>query len=402
MMVASARTILAVVPSRRNQVTVRRRQLSVLAAAAVALALGLVIGARAGSDPRPQSSAAPVATAGTARPPAAHKPAPKKRVAAVDRLSLARQVGKLVVLRFDGTEAPLYVRRILRRGQAAGAILFHDNVASPPQLQALTRALRAAGRAGGATPIVCTDQEGGPIRTLAWAPPVAAQAAQRPGPDALAAGRALRADGVNVALAPVADVPSVADAALASRAYSSDSARTADAVGAAVRGWRRAGVAPTAKHFPGLGGTAVNTDHGSTMIAGGAPTDADLAPFRAAIAAGVPLVMTSNAVYPALDPDHIAAQSPAVIDDLLRDRLGFKGVVITDSIEAAAVRATGTVEQVAVRSIAAGDDIVLTTGHGSWVRVYRALLAQARASSAFRARVRASAARVIDLQAALR
>jgi beta-N-acetylhexosaminidase len=390
-------------PHRRNTTAVRRRQLSVLAAASVALLLGAFVGSRAGSGGGPARIAVPAGAHGVVKLPAASKPrpTPAPALAAVDKLSLERQVGKLVVMRFDGTTAPAYVRRVLRKGQAAGTILFHDNVASPAQLRTLTHTLAAAGRAAGATPIVCVDQEGGPIRTLAWAPPVPAQAAQRPGPDALAAGTALRAAGVNVALAPVADVPSVPGAALASRAFSGDSARTSTAVAAAVRGWRQAGVAPTAKHFPGLGGATVNTDKGTATIAGGAPTDSDLAPFRAAIAAGVPLVMTSNAVYPELDADHIAAQSPAVIGDLLRGQLGFTGVVITDSIEAAAVRATGTVEEVAVRSIRAGDDIVLTTGHGSWIRAYRALLAEARVSRAFRARVRESAARVLDLQATL-
>jgi beta-N-acetylhexosaminidase len=307
-------------------------------------------------------------------------------------------VGRLVVLRFQGTTAPAYVLRILRSGEAAGVILFRDNIASPAQLTALTRSLRRAARF---TPIVCSDQEGGAIRNIAWAGPTAAEADQDPGADARAAGRELRAVGVNVALAPVADVPSVPDAALASRAYSSDSTRTADAVAAAVRGWRASGVAPTAKHFPGLGGTTVNTDHGSATIGGGAPTPADLAPFRAAIAAGVPIVMASHAVYPALDPQRIASQSPAILGGLLRRRLQFTGVVMTDSLEAAAVRATGSLESAAIHSVLAGADIVLTTGQGSWIRVYHALLAEARRSPAFAARVRAAAARVNALQRTL-
>ena len=200
----------------------------------------------------------------------------------------------------------------------------------------------------------------------------------------------------------MADVPSVQDAALAGRAFSSDPRRTALAVGAAVRGWKASGVAPTVKHFPGLGGTTVNTDHGSASIAGGAPTARDLTPFRAAIAAGVPIVMTSHARYPALDTGHIASQSPAIVTGLLRRGLGFTGVVMTDSIEAAAVRATGSTEQAAIRSVEAGDDIVLTTGQGSWNRVYRALLGKAQASKAFRARVRDSAARVLALQRTLK
>jgi beta-N-acetylhexosaminidase len=112
--------------------------------------------------------------------------------------------------------------------------------------------------------------------------------------------------------------------------------------------------------------------------------------------------MVSSAVYPALDGDHIASQSPAEVRDLLRGRLRFRGVAVTDSLEAAAVRAVGDVDVTAVASVRAGMDLILTTGRGSYLRVYRALLARARADPAFRARVRESAARVLALRAALR
>ena len=223
------------------------------------------------------------------------------------------------------------------------------------------------------------------IRNVVWAPPAASQSSQVPGRDAKAAAQALQAAGINVSLAPVADVPSVDGAAMGGREFSRDPQRVARATKAAIGGWLAGGVAPTAKHFPGLGGATVNTDHGSATISGGAPTSADLAPFKAAIEAKVPLIMSSNALYPRLDDRRIAAQSPAILKTLLRDQLGYEGVVITDSIEAAAVRATGPTEQVAVRSIRAGNDIVLTTGQGSWIRSYRALLAEARASRSFRA-----------------
>jgi beta-N-acetylhexosaminidase len=289
------------------------------------------------------------------------------------------------------------VRDAVRRGWTAGAILFRDNITSPAQLRALTRQIR---RGAKVTPIVCTDQEGGAIRNVSWAPPASAQAGQVPGRDGRAAARALRQLGINVTLAPVADVPSVPGAAMGGREFSSDPDEASAAIKASVEGWRAGGVATTAKHFPGLGGATTNTDRGSASIAG-APTRADLAPFRAAIAARVPLIMSSHARYPRLDGDRIASQSPAILTELLREQLGYEGVVITDSIEAAAARATGSTEQIAIRSIRAGNDIVLTTGKGSWLRVYRALLAEARASRSFRERVRASAARVLALQKAL-
>jgi beta-N-acetylhexosaminidase len=122
-------------------------------------------------------------------------------------------------------------------------------------------------------------------------------------------------------------------------------------------------------------------------------TTADVAPFRAAIRAGVPLIMASHALYPALDPDHIASQSPAILGGLLRRRLGFRGAVITDSLEARAVLARSSVATAAVRSLRAGADLVLLTGPGSYPSVYRRLLALARRSPAFRVRLRDAYAR---------
>ena len=322
----------------------------------------------------------------------------------VDELALPRQVGQLVVLRFDGTSAPEYVHEALREGRAAGAILFRDNLTGPVQAKALVTQLR---RGSQRPPLICVDQEGGRVRILSWigpmrsAPEQGAAGSERT--DAAAAARALRATGINIVLAPVADVPSAPRAALASRAFSTDFEAAAESVAESVRGWRLGGVAPTVKHFPGLGGATVNTDDAPVTITRSAARlrRQDLLPFRSAIAAGSPLVMVGHATYPAIDPEHIASQSRAVVDGLLRAELGFRGVVITDSTEAAAVLAVTTPSQAAVRNVRVGIDIVLTTGRGSYIHVYRALLAEARRDPAFRARVRESAARVLALKQAL-
>jgi beta-N-acetylhexosaminidase len=173
-------------------------------------------------------------------------------------------------------------------------------------------------------------------------------------------------------------------------------------VSAAVRGWRAGGISAAAKHFPGLGAATVNTDDGSVTIRHnrGELARIDLPPFRAAVEAGVPLVMVSHARYPALDGRRIASQSRAVIEGLLRGGLGFQGVVITDSMEAAASLATGGIAIVSARAVRAGADLVLLTGRGSYGPVYRHLLALARRSPAFRASVREAAARVLALKRA--
>jgi beta-N-acetylhexosaminidase len=128
----------------------------------------------------------------------------------------------------------------------------------------------------------------------------------------------------------------------------------------------------------------------------------ELKPFRAAVAAGVPLVMASHAVFPSLDPDHIASQSKAILTGTLRGELGFRGVIVTDSLEAQAVVRRSSTPVAAVRSIAAGADLALTSGPASYLPVLRAIRAEARRSPAFRKRVHESAARVTGLQADLR
>jgi beta-N-acetylhexosaminidase len=310
----------------------------------------------------------------------------------------------MVILRFAGTEAPGYVREALRRRRVAGVILFGENVASQAQVQALTAALREA--SGDLEPLVCVDQEGGEVRILPWAPPERSapeqQASGTVREDATDAGRALAAAGVNVTLAPVADLPSVDGSALAGRAFTSDPDAATAAVAESIAGWQEAGVATTVKHFPGLGGATVNTDDGpATIERTRDELDDDLAPFVWAVEAGTQFVMASHATYPALDETHIASQSPAVIDGLLREELGYDGVVMTDSLEAAAVQAVADVEQAAVASAEAGVDLILTTGRGSYSRVFRALVDHAREDPAFRDRVRASAARVLAAQSSL-
>ncbi len=322
------------------------------------------------------------------------------QASAVDELTLEQQVGQLVLLSFAGTTPPEYVREALRERLAAGAILFGGNIESRGQLRELTSALRRTG----SRPLVAVDQEGGAVRRVPWAPPFASAREQAAGGTVRAAAangaRALRAAGINVTFAPVADVPTTGGAALGSRTFSTDAEEVSRATAASVLGWRRGGVAPTAKHFPGLGGAEVNTDGGSvTITRTRLELEAtDLPPFEAAIEAGVPLVMVGHARYPALDRARIASQSRRIVVGLLREQLGFRGVVVTDSMEADASLATGTISRVSERAVRAGVDLVLLTGRGSYARVYRHLLAVASGSADFRARVRESAARVLALK----
>lgn len=354
-----------------------------MAVAAIALTLGLLSGARDDE--------------GGAGGKAAQPRAPER---AWDRSTLRRQVGQLLISSFDEPAMPEYIRRRLRAGETAGVILFGRNGGTASHWRALTRDLQ---RAAGDGALVLVDQEGGDVRTLAAAGPAAPQplqgepAAVRAA--AAAAGRELRAAGVNVNLAPVADVAGPGSV-LAGRAFAGDASAVAASTRAAVAGLDEARVAATAKHFPGLGAAPVNTDDGSVTIDTPASVlrERDLPPFRAAIAADTPLIMLSHALYPALDESRIASQSSAVVARLLRRELGFDGVIVTDSLEAQAVLDRSGVATAAGRSLAAGVDLILMTGSASWNEVFPALWRRARTSERFRRRVRESAARVVALK----
>lgn len=300
---------------------------------------------------------------------------------------------------FDGTEVPAYIRRRLGAGQGTGVILFAKNAPDQGTLRTITRDLQ---RAAGGGALIATDQEGGEIRSIKFAPPQVSPATLT-GPTAAAENAAvgaqdLRKNGINVNLAPVADVAATPASVMAGRAYRGTAEQVSGLVREAVKAHRRRRVAATAKHFPGLGRATANTDYEPVALtASRRELQQDIEPLRAAIEAEVPLVMTSHATYSAIDPENIASQSRSV-HDVLREDLGFDGVVVTDSIEAEAVLARSGVAEAAERSVEAGADLVLMTGSASWNEVYPRLRRRARRDRAFRARIDESARRVLALK----
>jgi len=311
------------------------------------------------------------------------------------------------VVGVDGTAASPSLLQRIRRGQVGGVILMGSNVRNAPQVRALTTALRGAAAAGGHPFLVMTDQEGGEVRRFRWAPPVASAeqlgqlgeaALRRRGHDtATALGRL----GVDVDLAPVADVPGVPGSFIAAqrRGFSTVPTRVAKDVTAFSAGLLDGGVAPTLKHFPGLGLATVSTDEAAVTIAAGAAALAPgLVPYRRAIASGVaPLAMISNAAYTAYGGKP-AAWSPRVLA-LLRG-LGFTGVTITDALEPLATTHGVTLPVAAARAARAGVDLLLCVGsERSTAAVYDALLAEARAGRLPRSALEASAARIDELAA---
>ena len=320
---------------------------------------------------------------------------------------LERLIGARLVVGMDGTTPSAALLDRIRRGRVGGVILMGRNVRSAPQVRSLTASLRAAARAGGHPLLVVTDQEGGVVRRFRWAPPAASAdelgglgeaAIRRRGRET---ARALERLGVDIDLAPVADVPAGRESFIARqrRGFSPVPTRTAKGVTAFAAGLLDGGIAPTLKHFPGLGLATVSTDEAAVEIeADEAALAPGLLPYRRAIAAGVaPVVMVGNATYSALGGQP-AALSPPVLA-LLRG-LGFGGVTITDALEPLATTHHVALETAALRAARAGVDLLLFVGsERSTERVYDALLAEARAGRLSRGSLERSGARVEELAA---
>jgi beta-N-acetylhexosaminidase len=167
-----------------------------------------------------------------------------------------------------------------------------------------------------------------------------------------------------------------------------------------VDGMTSAQVASAVKHFPGLGYVRANTDTADRVVDTRVGVASEgLEPFRAAVRAGVPFVMVSTATYALIDPDRPAAFSAAVVTRLLREDLGFSGVVISDDLGAARQVQAWAPGDRAVRFVAAGGDVVLTVDPRTVAPMYDAVFARARTDAAFRAKTRAAALRVLTAKA---
>ena len=327
--------------------------------------------------------------------------------------TLAQLIGQKLVVRMDGATPSADLLGRIRRGEVGGIILFGPNVTTPTALIALTAQLRAAAATGGQPRLlIAVDQEGGPIKRIPWAPPtLSAPQMGRLGSASIARAQgastaaALRALGIDVDLAPVADVPASTASFMyrAGRTFSFSATRTAVLADAFASGLESKGVVPAMKHFPGIGFATRNTDaYVVTIRASRAALAPGLLPYRTAIRHAIPLIMLSNATYPAYDARNAAGWSHAIGVTLLRHDLGFTGVTITDSLDGTA-KARGLWTRVlAVSAARAGTDMILTTGSEASTRgVYATLLRQAELGSIPLATLRASYDRILALKAGL-
>jgi beta-N-acetylhexosaminidase len=327
-------------------------------------------------------------------------------------LTPAQLAGQRVVYGFPGTTPPAELEARIRRGEAGAVLLLGGNIAGIEGARALVRRLQSIPRPAGlrAPLLVMVDQEGGLVRRLPGPPARSPEEIGAAGVAAAraagaAAGRLLRRVGANVDLAPVADVARPGSAlARDGRLFGTTARGVAGAAVAFSQGLGAAGVAATAKHFPGLGAAQETTDAAPVRIDLPARElrTVDMAPFAALIRRDVPLVMLGTAVYPALDPRAPAALSRRIATGELRGRLGFDGVSVTDALDTPALAPVGGTGAVAVRAAAAGSDMVMYTGLDNGAAAAAALRREIAADPAARAASAESVARVLALRERLR
>ncbi|HVU15076.1 MAG TPA: beta-N-acetylhexosaminidase [Phototrophicaceae bacterium] len=285
-------------------------------------------------------------------------------------MDLHDKIGQMLMVGFHGLEAPAYLLDWLREGRIGGVILFARNVESPEQVARLTTSLHAAAKY---PLLIGIDQEGGTVARLRQSQGFS----ESPGAMALSSaadGAALAeqvdqmlaeemcALGINWDFAPVLDITyNHANASVGTRSFGMDRARVAQMGSAAVRGFQRGGVAACAKHFPGLGTTSTDTHVALPILDTPLETLAqqDMEPFKSSVSGGIASVMTTHTIFSALDARLPATLSPVIIRQLLREKLGFDGVVASDCMEMKAIADHWGAGETAVLGALAGLDVIL-------------------------------------------
>jgi beta-N-acetylhexosaminidase len=295
----------------------------------------------------------------------------------VDSLTIEQQVGQLFAVGFPEPTPSDEVLDLIKRRHVGSVILFSRNIQSAGQLLALTTTLQQAAREAGhpAPLLIMTDQEGGHVRRLGPDSTIfpgnmalgAAGSEELTWEVARATGRELAAQGINLNLAPVVDINNnPANPVIGVRAFGDEPEQVARLGVAAARGYAAGGVLATLKHFPGHGDTAVDSHRALPVLpfARDRLERIELVPFVRGIGHGAECIMIGHVALPAVMPADMvlpASLSPAIVQGLLRDQLGFAGIAITDCLEMSAVAEGIGVARGAVLALRAGNDLVLVS-----------------------------------------
>jgi beta-N-acetylhexosaminidase len=330
----------------------------------------------------------------------------------VDAMTLKEKVGQLVMFSVRGTSLTSAEKDAIRRHDLGGVILFSRNYSSRAQLQRLTGQIQWNARTAtthklGA--LISVDQEGGVVKRFPDMPPwYSAPQMGTAGDPTLAynqgqkTGYALRHSGVNVNLAPVADLDLGPNHVMRSRSFGSRPRRVGRLVKAFSRGLQSRRVAATAKHFPGFGGASINSDYGPAYIRRSKWQlhNVDDIPFNRAIDGNLRMMMVSHGIYVNDGGSRPASLNWYIATQRLRNEFGFKGVAISDALNAVAWYHEGSVRAACRATIRAGVDIALIVGdHAQAARCATSIIRAVKTGKIPRARIDRAVTRVLSLKA---
>ncbi|MFF5792335.1 glycoside hydrolase family 3 N-terminal domain-containing protein [Paeniglutamicibacter sp. NPDC012692] len=384
---------------------------------AIALVTGMAPMSQAHVEGGLASSAIPDAAPASALPAAvpAAAPTPKQALA---KLTLEQRVGQVLMMGVPATGAGKSDLSTLTRYKIGNVFLKGRSSAGVKSTKAVVAKISAtvsASSTGGQKRFVATDQEGGNVQVLKGPGFSVMPTALRQGTwstttirsNATTWAKQLSAAGINVNLAPVADtVPSAAFAPYNSpigywhREFGYTSGHVANDVAAFAQGMRAGGVAPVVKHFPGLGRVTRNTDTSSNVKdTTTTRTSAYIKPFAKAVAGGTRWVMVSNAYYTKIDAGHPGPFSSTIMKTMLRKDLGFTGIVVSDDMCTARQLSPWSYATRAKNFFKAGGTMMLCVNAAAIPSIHQALVAEAKASPAFRAKIDAAALEVLETRA---
>ena len=329
----------------------------------------------------------------------------------LDQMTTEEKVGQLLMAGMEGTELGEDARQAIEEYQVGGVILFKRNVESVAQLTALTDALKALNRESGNIPLlVGVDEEGGLVSRmpdeLEDLPSMYDVGATGNAQLAYTVGRTLAElcvnQGINLDFAPVLDIWSNPDnTVIGPRAFGTDADTVISMALPVMSGLQDYGVIPVVKHFPGHGDTSVDSHVDLPVVEKSLEElkEEELRPFAAAIAQGADVVMVAHILEKELDPDLPASLSPAVIGGVLREELGFDGVVCTDDLTMAAISDTWGMGEAAVLAVEAGADLLLVCHEADNLTAARdALLAAVEQGRITEERLDESVRRLLELK----
>lgn len=322
-------------------------------------------------------------------------------------MGVREMVGQMFVISAQGTERDYYIDKMIEERNIGGVLLFEYNMESEEQVSSFAESMQSFSmETEPAVPMfVAVDYEGGLVGSAPWVTPqpAAAEVGARGNPEearAIAAqiGAELSRAGVNTDFAPVVDTGF--GGAIGSRSYGEDPNLVAQMGVASIEGFESAGIVSSAKHFPNHGPAPSDSHVSLPTIEHDAATleSYDLPPFRAAVEAGVPMVMVGHLVYPAIDPENPASLSPEAYS-MLRKDLGFEGVIVTDDLVMEGATGGGPPAEAVVEAVSAGADLlILSSPPQEQADAYDAVVEAVESGEIPEERIRASVERILEVK----